>query len=100
VVQREEPVGRHHRAAVAHRVALALLPEHLPRLEPVLRRLGTVDPFGRTLVGHAAARRAPAIAARTPARSAQPRWRNATRSADAGPCPVTTDRSSSQSGSV
>ncbi len=78
---REPLVGRDHRAGVLERLPLALLPEDL------------VDRH---------VRRAPAS---TTDRTHSVSWRDerggsSSRSAVSGPCPVTTARSSSQSGSV
>src|SRR5579859_6346265 len=73
----EGRVGRGHRAGMLERLPLPFLPEDLP--------------------DHAASAR---IARRTQAVSSRDIRRNSSRSAVRGPCPVTTDRSSSQSGSV
>ena len=95
VVDGELGVGRHDAAAVAHRVAVLLLPEDLPGLED--RRLG-VGRVRRRDRRHAAAG-TPRIASRTQRVSSRASRRNSRRSCDIGPWPVTTVRSSSQSGS-
>src|SRR5262245_12968428 len=70
-------VWRRHGACVLERLPLSLLPEDLE--------------------DHAASA---STTRSTQATSSRARRRNASRSADAGPCPVTTARSFSQSGSV
>src|SRR3954451_8489700 len=76
---RERLVRRDHRAGVLERHAFPLLPEDLPDH------------------GYAASA---STTRRTHAVSSRETRRNSSRSAVFGPCPVTTDRSSSQSGSV
>ena len=75
----EPLVGRDHRPCVLERLALPLLPEHLED------------------VAHAASA---STTRSTHATSSRESRRKASRSSDAGPWPVTTARSFSQSGSV
>ncbi len=76
----ETLVGRRHRSGVLERLALPLLPEDLE---------------------HHLAHAASASTTRsTQATSSRESLRKASRSSEAGPCPVTTARSFSQSGSV
>ena len=109
VVERQLGVGRHHVAAVAHRVAVLLLPEDLVRFEDAARwrsrgsgsgiRIALVD-HAIAGVGHAAAFGSARIAARTQAVASRLSRRNSRRSSDIGPWFVTTVRSSFQSGSA
>src|SRR3990167_98000 len=101
-------IGREDVPAVAHRVAVLLLAEDLPRLEDAGRwltgrdRRALVEHPGDLIevVGHAAAFGSARIAARTQAVASRLRRRNSRRSCDFGPWFVTTVRSSFQSGSA